>query len=63
MIFGMNLGPHADFIVASYGAAAGVVLLLLVWVIADRVTQRRRLAALEAQGVTRRSEHAVGSPA
>ncbi len=50
-----SLGPHAVFIVASYGAAALLVLALLVWVIADHRVQTRALADLEARGVTRRS--------
>jgi heme exporter protein D len=54
-----SLGPHAVFIVASYAAAALLVLGLLVWVIADHRAQRRALAALEARGVTRRSGRAT----
>jgi heme exporter protein D len=52
----MDLGPHAAFIVAAYMAAALVVVGLVVWILADYETQRRRLADLEARGVTRRSE-------
>ena len=51
----MNLGPHADFIVAAYAVAALVVLGLIVWVEIDNRMQRRKLARLAAQGVTRRS--------
>jgi heme exporter protein D len=51
----MNLGPHAAFIVASYGMAALVVLGLIAWVLADFRAQRRVLADLEARGVRRRS--------
>lgn len=51
----MNLGPHAAFIVASYGAAAVLVAALVLWVWLDFRAQNRALAALEAQGVRRRS--------
>jgi heme exporter protein D len=46
----VSLGPHADFIVAAYAAAVGVVALLVIWVIADHRRQRRALADLEARG-------------
>ena len=52
----MELGPHAAFIVAAYATAALVVIGLIAWILADYAAQRRRLAALEARGVTRRSE-------
>ena len=55
VIFGMNLGPHADFIVAAYAVAALVVVLLIGWIAIDHCVQRRRVAQLESQGVTRRS--------
>jgi heme exporter protein D len=51
----MDLGPHAAFIVASYVAAALVVIGLIVWVLADHDAQRRLLKDLEARGITRRS--------
>ena len=51
----MNLGPHADFIVASYAVSAFVVALLLAWVVLDYSSQRRILGDLEERGVTRRS--------
>jgi heme exporter protein D len=51
----MNLGPHADFIIAAYAITALVVIGLIVWVELDNRTQRRRLAKLHAQGITRRS--------
>ena len=52
----MNLGPHASFIVAAYVMAALVVLALIAWVLGDHEAQRRKLADLEARGVTRRSK-------
>jgi heme exporter protein D len=52
----MELGPHASFIVAAYVMAALVVIGLIAWVLADYDAQRRKLAALETRGVTRRSD-------
>jgi len=58
----MELGPHAIFIVAAYGAAAVIVTSLIAWVVLDFRAQKRMLGDLEAHGVTRRSagvkEHA-----
>jgi heme exporter protein D len=54
------VGPHASFILAAYGAAAVLVAALVVWVVADHRNQRKALAALEAQGITRRSRPAGG---
>ena len=51
----MNLGPHATFILAAYGAAALALLSLVSWVWLDYRAQRRALDALEARGITRRS--------
>jgi heme exporter protein D len=51
----MDLGPHAGFILAAYAAAAIVLGLLVLWVQLDYRAQRRALAALEAQGIGRRS--------
>ena len=51
----MNLGPHAAFIFWAYGIALLVVLALIAWVALDHRAQRRQLARLEQQGVTRRS--------
>ena len=52
----MNLGPHADFIVASYALTAFVVAALVAWVVLDHSAQRRILGDLEARGVTRRAQ-------
>jgi len=49
------LGPHADFIVASYAAALIVMLLVIAWVWFDHRRQTRILADLERRGITRRS--------
>jgi len=59
MIFGMNLGPHTDFIVAAYAVAALVLVSMIGWVVLDHRAQKRQLAKLETQGVTRRSERPV----
>ena len=40
----MNLGPHADFIVAAYAVTAFVVAGLIAWVVLDY----RRSAACSA---------------
>lgn len=52
----MNLGPHADFILAAYAVSAIVIVGLIAWVIADHRAQMRALAELDARGVRRRSE-------
>jgi heme exporter protein D len=51
----MNLGPHADFIVAAYAVTVFVVALLIAWVVLDYSAQRRVLGDLEERGITRRS--------
>jgi heme exporter protein D len=51
----MNLGPHADFIIAAYAIAALIVVGLIVWVELDNRALRRQLKTLHAQGATRRS--------
>jgi heme exporter protein D len=55
----MDLGPHAAFIVSAYVAAAVVIGALIAWVLLDHRAQRRKLADLEARGVTRRSGRAT----
>ena len=52
----MNLGPHADFIVAAYAVTVFVVAGLVAWVVLDNSAQRRILGDLEERGVTRRSQ-------
>ncbi|MGL4974683.1 MAG: heme exporter protein CcmD [Bosea sp. (in: a-proteobacteria)] len=56
MSFLPNLGPHAAFILLSYGAALLIIGGLVLSVIADHRAQKRKLAELEARGITRRSE-------
>jgi heme exporter protein D len=52
----MNLGPHADFIVAAYAVTVLVVAALIAWVVLDYWAQRRILGELEDRGVTRRAK-------
>ena len=56
----MNLGQHAAFIVAAYGAAILILLALIAWIVLDYRMQQRALGELESRGVTRRS---TGRPA
>jgi heme exporter protein D len=51
----MSLGPHADFIIASYALTAFVVAALIAWVVLDYSQQRRILGDLEERGMSRRS--------
>ena len=51
----MNLGPHADFIVAAYAVTTFIVAALVAWIVLDYSAQRRLLGDLEGRGVTRRS--------
>jgi heme exporter protein D len=52
----MNLGPHADFIVAAYAVTVFIVAALVGWIVLDYSAQRRILGNLEERGVTRRSQ-------
>ena len=58
----IDLGPHADFILAAYGVALLVLIVLIAWIALDYRAQRRRVAELESQGVTRRSVQARTTP-
>ena len=53
----MNLGQHANFIVAAYALAALVVVVLVGWVVVDHRRQRAILRDLEKLGISRRSAH------
>ncbi len=55
-----SLGPHADFIIASYAVTALVIVALVGWITADYAAQRRVLADLEQRGIARRSRRASG---
>jgi heme exporter protein D len=50
-----DLGPHAIFILAAYGVTFVAVAALACFIVSDDRKQRRLLAALERQGITRRS--------
>ncbi len=56
----MNLGPHADFIIAAYAVTLFVVAALLAWVMLDYSMQRRILGDLEERGIGRRSQRGGG---
>ena len=51
----IDLGPHAVFIVWAYAGVAVAVVALIAWIVFDAPPRRERLAALEAQGIRRRS--------
>ncbi len=50
-----DLGPHASFIIAAYAVTALAVGALIGFVLGEDRRQRRQLAELERQGITRRS--------
>ena len=50
------LGPHADFIVAAYMAAAVIIAGMIAWVVLDYRTQRALLNDLDKAGAKRRSQ-------
>jgi heme exporter protein D len=56
----IDLGPHAVFIVSAYVGVALVTAAIVAWVAWNAAHVKRRLAALEAQGVRRRSDGAAG---
>jgi heme exporter protein D len=49
----METTAHINFIAASYCAAAIIIGVLVAWVTLDYRAQRRTLAELELQGLTR----------
>lgn len=50
----MDLGQHAVFILGAYAFTAIVIAALIVGIVLDTHNQKRRLAALETQGIGRR---------
>jgi heme exporter protein D len=58
----MELGPYAAFILTAYAAAFVLIGGLIVWVRLDHRAQLRKLADLEARGITRRAGPAKPSP-
>jgi heme exporter protein D len=59
----METTAHFNFIAASYAAAAIVIGALIAWISLDYRAQRRTLAALELQGLTRDALSARNGPA
>ena len=57
----METTAHIDFIAAAYAAAVIVVGALIAWVTLDYRAQTRKIAELEMQGITRRSDAGFGS--
>jgi heme exporter protein D len=51
----MSLGPYATFIATSYLVVLVVVVLLIMWIVIDYRSQKRRLRELESEGIVRRS--------
>lgn len=51
----MDLGPHAAFIWASYGAFVLIIGLLILWILLDGWRQGKALADAERRGLKRRS--------
>jgi heme exporter protein D len=51
-----DLGEHAIFIVSAYVGVAIVTAAVIAWVAWTSAHVKQRLAALEAQGVRRRSD-------
>jgi heme exporter protein D len=51
----MDLGPHANFIWASYAAVVMVLAGLSSWLVLDGRRLQRLLDNLEARGIRRRS--------
>ena len=45
---------HLGYILAAYGAAAAVLLAMVLWVMLDLRTQRRKLQRLEDDGIIMR---------
>ena len=57
----MDLGPHAQFIWASYALVAAALAMLIAWLIIDGRRQQRLIDELEARGVRRRSSTSRGT--
>jgi len=58
-----DLGPHAVFIWAAYGVTLVTVVALVIAIVSDDRRQRRLIAELERQGLTRRSAKAATAKA
>ena len=58
---GIDLGPHATFILAAYLVSFIVLGGLIVWLRLDANRQVQLLADLEARGIRRRSAGSAAS--
>lgn len=56
MDFGMDLGPHAVYIWASYAAVALALAGLVAWLVLDGRRQQRLIDELDRRGIRRRSD-------
>jgi len=56
----IDLGPHAVFIVWSYVGVALAVAALVAYTLIDARRTARKLEALEARGIRRRSQRQAG---
>ncbi len=52
----IELGKHADYVVFAWVGVALVTLLVIGWVWLQSRRAKARIAALESQGIRRRSE-------
>ena len=52
----IDLGPHTGYILAAYAGVVVVLAVLVGWTVWRGRKVRARLAALEAQGIRRRSD-------
>jgi heme exporter protein D len=52
----MDLGPHAAFVWAAYGATAAVLAALAAWLVFDGRRQQRLIDELDARGVRRHAD-------
>ncbi len=57
-----DLGPHASFVIAAYGATFVALGALVVATLADDREQWRMLAELERKGIRRRSASKLATP-
>jgi heme exporter protein D len=54
----MGASAHVNFIAAAYASAVIIIGALIAWIAIDYRAQQRTLAALDMQGITRRSDPA-----
>lgn len=59
----LDLGPHANFIVAAYAVTLLALGALTLIIVGDDREQRRMLADLERKGIRRRSAAKPKTPA